>query len=177
MFTLLSLRQETVRIRIALQLGELLDMTPAQAIRSCFANYAGFSGRAGRAEYWWFILFTVVALMLAGVIDVAIKATMQHYDTSPGPAQILAMTSLLVPWFAVTFRRMHDRGYSGFVAFAPNIIGVALGLVTALVATPTPGDGPGTPALIVGGATVVLFAATAIFAFVQQVQPSDPAVN
>jgi uncharacterized membrane protein YhaH (DUF805 family) len=38
------------------------------AIRSGFQNYANFKGRASRAEYWWWVLFTVIAGGVASAI-------------------------------------------------------------------------------------------------------------
>ena len=36
------------------------------AVKSCFAQYAGFSGRAPRSEFWWFALFQLGARGLRG---------------------------------------------------------------------------------------------------------------
>ena len=40
----------------------------ADAIRICFNKYADFKGRAPRAEYWWWVLFTFVVSMATGWI-------------------------------------------------------------------------------------------------------------
>ncbi|MFM7827614.1 MAG: DUF805 domain-containing protein, partial [Acidimicrobiaceae bacterium] len=39
------------------------------AIRSGFQNYANFKGRASRAEYWWWALFTVILSVLLSSIN------------------------------------------------------------------------------------------------------------
>ena len=31
-------------------------MGPIQSLKSCFAKYATFEGRASRSEFWWFVL-------------------------------------------------------------------------------------------------------------------------
>jgi uncharacterized membrane protein YhaH (DUF805 family) len=36
-------------------------MTFIDAIKICFTKYADFNGCASRPEFWWWILFTVVA--------------------------------------------------------------------------------------------------------------------
>ena len=47
-------------------------MTFTQAVRTVLSNYALFSGRARRSEYWWFYLFTV----LVGVVTTAVDAVL-----------------------------------------------------------------------------------------------------
>ena len=39
------------------------------AVKSCFAQYAGFSGRAPRSEFWWFALFQLGVLVIATMIS------------------------------------------------------------------------------------------------------------
>lgn len=71
-----------------------------QAIQSCLSQYATFSGRAPRSEFWWFFLFQILALVVSGMLgDVAYS--------------ILALL-LLLPALAVGTRRLHDVGRSGW---------------------------------------------------------------
>ena len=84
----------------------------SQAIKKCFRQYAIFSGRASRSEYWWFALF-------AGLVG-AIPILGQ-----------LAYVAIFIPHLAVSVRRMHDRGWSGWwIALGwclwPVMIGVAI---------------------------------------------------
>lgn len=69
--------------------------------------YAQFSGRASRSEYWWFILFSFLANIGTGVIDLALGSQIQVVGTLVGLA-------LLIPGFALIARRMHDTGRSGW---------------------------------------------------------------
>ncbi len=71
----------------------------AQAVKSGFKNYVGFEGRASRSEYWYWALFTIVATMVAGVLD-----------SSGGFGLISGLVSvgLFLPSIAVAFRRFHD---------------------------------------------------------------------
>mgnify|MGYP006300608017 FL=1 len=39
------------------------------AVRTCLGNYATFSGRAPRAEFWWFAVFVLLGNLLFGVLD------------------------------------------------------------------------------------------------------------
>lgn len=85
-------------------------------------KYAVFSGRARRKEYWMFILFhmifTVVAVFLDKILGNAIEEFGYAYIT------ILYVLVLFIPELAVSVRRLHDTGRSGFmifVAFIPVI--------------------------------------------------------
>ena len=50
-------------------------MNFVQAISSGFSNYLKFSGRAIRSEYWYWVLFTIVGSIVAGIIDVVLGTT------------------------------------------------------------------------------------------------------
>jgi len=90
-----------------------------EAVRSVLTQYATFSGRARRSEYWWFYLATVLADAVAMLIDSALGTPV---------LAILLMVALLIPGVAVTFRRLHDAGRTawwlliGFVPIAGAII-------------------------------------------------------
>jgi GYF domain 2 len=43
-----------------------------EAVSSCFRNYANFSGRANRAEFWFFILFVTAGGIATFIADVAL---------------------------------------------------------------------------------------------------------
>ena len=77
----------------------------ADAIKSVFAQYAGFSGRARRSEYWWFFLFYFIASIVASVIDALLGVPI---------ATIVLVLGLIVPTLAVSVRRLHDTGRSGW---------------------------------------------------------------
>ena len=79
-----------------------------QAISSGFSNYVNFSGRSCRSEYWYWILFIIIADIVAGIIDYAIG--------------IQVVTSLfglatLLPNLAVAIRRLHDLDRTGWWIF------------------------------------------------------------
>jgi uncharacterized membrane protein YhaH (DUF805 family) len=42
------------------------------AVRTVFSKYATFSGRARRAELWWFVLFNIIVSVVLGVLDSAL---------------------------------------------------------------------------------------------------------
>lgn len=71
-----------------------------QAVKSCLGQYATFSGRAPRSEYWWFFLFQLLVMVAASLIGDVVYA--------------LASLALLLPALAVGTRRLHDIGRSGW---------------------------------------------------------------
>ena len=75
-------------------------MNFGQAISTCFSNYATFSGRASRPEFWWFFLFQILVSMAASMLG----------DVVAG----LVSLALLLPALAVGARRLHDIGRSGW---------------------------------------------------------------
>jgi uncharacterized membrane protein YhaH (DUF805 family) len=40
-----------------------------EAISVCFLKYVGFSGRASRSEFWNWVLFSILAGIVTGLID------------------------------------------------------------------------------------------------------------
>lgn len=72
----------------------------AQAIKSCLSQYATFTGRAPRSEFWWFVLFQLLVLLVSGFISEIVYA--------------IAALALLLPILAVGARRLHDIGRSGW---------------------------------------------------------------
>ena len=50
-------------------------MTFPEAISSGFRNYVGFSDRASRTEFWFWILFTVLVGLFTTIIDLKILSS------------------------------------------------------------------------------------------------------
>ena len=67
-------------------------------------KYICFDGRAGRGEFWKYILVTVVVSTILGFIPKA-----------GGILQFLWNLALLLPTLGVTARRLHDSGKSGWL--------------------------------------------------------------
>lgn len=87
-------------------------MTFQDAVRTCLMQkYADFSGRARRSEYWFWVLFYVIVQAIASIID-NILGTRNSSGT--GLVTTIASLALLVPWLAVSARRLHDTGRSGW---------------------------------------------------------------
>ena len=87
-------------------------------------NYATFSGRARRKEYWMFFLFNVLISLGLGVLDVVAGTYSVEYET--GFFSDLYSLLVLIPGIAVGVRRLHDTNRSGWwilISLIP-IIGV-----------------------------------------------------
>lgn len=81
------------------------------AVKSVLTNYAGFSGRAARAEYWYYALFVFVAMLVLSFVDYAMGTVNEDgYGLLNG---VFALATLC-PSLAVGFRRMHDIGKSAW---------------------------------------------------------------
>jgi uncharacterized membrane protein YhaH (DUF805 family) len=72
------------------------------AVASAFRNYANFSGRASRSEFWWFTLFWILVVLASVVVD------------RSGALPAVATLALLLPNLAVSVRRLHDVAHSGW---------------------------------------------------------------
>lgn len=84
----------------------------------CLRNYATFSGRAGRREYWTFILINFAVFVGLAFVDNALFGE----DTSVLAS--LYVIGVLLPSLAVSVRRLHDTGRSGWwlaVSFVPLV--------------------------------------------------------
>jgi len=114
-------------------------------------KYAVFSGRARRKEFWLFLVIAWVTLGLVGLLE----GFVWSYSVLTG---IYAL-ALLMPFFAVTTRRLHDNGRSGvyvLLYLVPFIGPILLIVLLARDGDPganrygedpklTPGDGPRGP--------------------------------
>tara|TARA_B100001123_G_C14912657_1_gene868424 strand:+ start:163 stop:531 length:369 start_codon:yes stop_codon:yes gene_type:complete len=85
-------------------------MDMQKSIKICFKKYANFNGRASRSEYWWFQLFYIIVAFVAVIFD------SMYIDNSQtmGPLELVTTLALLLPALAVTARRLHDVGRSGW---------------------------------------------------------------
>lgn len=104
------------------------NVTFGQAISLCFSNYANFSGRASRSEYWFFFLFNMIISTVVSSISGVFTMI------SPEAGMVINLVSVVygiasfIPGIAITIRRLHDTGKSGsywFLGFIP-IVGTIL---------------------------------------------------
>jgi uncharacterized membrane protein YhaH (DUF805 family) len=76
-------------------------------------QYADFSGRARRTEYWMFALFNFLFIIVAMILDNILGLTVG--DLPYGVFYILFVLAVLIPGLAVSVRRLHDVGKSGWM--------------------------------------------------------------
>lgn len=109
-----------------------------QSVTACLRKYVDFTGRAGRPEFWWFALFTLVLSLLVQMILGDIVA-------------MLVNLGLLLPSLAVGARRMHDIGKSGWFQLIWLIPFLGWAVMIYFLVQPTSaganqyGDGPALP--------------------------------
>ena len=100
-------------------------MVFSQSIASGFQNYINFSGRSGRSEYWYWILFNLVAYL--GIFVVGLVLTFLISEVIGIVTLVLYIgfaVAAFIPSFAVMVRRLHDLDRSGWwwlVNFIPFI--------------------------------------------------------
>lgn len=110
-------------------------MSFTDAVRTCFQKYITISGRARRSEFWWFVLFSVIAGAVLNMVDGALFGA----DNS-GLSAIFSIV-IFIPSITVAVRRLHDRDMSGlwwFLNFIPLIGTLILLVIYALPGTPGP---------------------------------------
>lgn len=103
-------------------------------------NYANFSGRARRMEYWMFVLFNVIFAIILMVLDNVLGI---NYDSEIlyGPLYTIYALAIIIPSLAVLVRRLHDIGKSGwwfFISLIP-LVG-AIWLFVLIVTDSQPGE-------------------------------------
>lgn len=182
------------------------------AVGSVYANMFNFSGRARRAEYWWFQLFAIfmaialqagayfwlsmqpeVGLALYGLINVTTDPELSkllgeqaargfwldHGELLMRWAGILFVVylfALWIPQLAVTVRRLHDTGRSGWWMFKPLLISIVGGIVLGFLAgLAGAASGTPSPALMLMAMTLPL--ATSIWYLVVLCLPGTHGTN
>lgn len=123
----------------------LPDATPVQAVVRYVRNYAVFTGRASRSEYWWVICFdaiVVLALALPALTLTRASSSIVGDTTRIGaagaPFIVLLAVFLLAsicPSITIYWRRMHDANLPGtlwFLRLIPSI-GDLVCLILALL--------------------------------------------
>ncbi len=105
-----------------------------EAVKSVFSNYANFSGRARRSEYWWWALAYIIIVIVLGFVERAVLGS-GSADVTTGDAAVgasfnagilsgLFMLASAIPYLAVGVRRLHDIDRSGWwllISFIPLI--------------------------------------------------------
>ena len=86
-----------------------------------FENYANFSGRARRSEYWYFALMNLIIAIITAIID---KSLGLKFGTNT-----IYSLAVFIPGLAVAVRRLHDIGKSGKLLLLFYVIIIVLAIV------------------------------------------------
>jgi len=102
-------------------------------------QYADFNGRARRKEYWMFTLFSIIFYIVAMILDNIVGTAID--GVGYGLFYILYALAILIPSLAVSVRRLHDVGKSGWMILISLIplIG-AIWLLVLMVTDSNPGE-------------------------------------
>jgi uncharacterized membrane protein YhaH (DUF805 family) len=127
------------------------DVSPLEWAVRPIRKYADFTGRAPRAEYWWFYLATVVVQIPLSMIDEMLGEW--------SPFSGLFSLAILLPWLAVSVRRLHDIDRTGWwlAAFFLPLVVVGVWAAVAVGAYL-----PGTPPEPTGSMLVGLIVAVVV---------------
>ncbi|MCF2909236.1 DUF805 domain-containing protein [Pseudoalteromonas sp. DL2-H2.2] len=106
---------------------------------SALKKYAVFNGRARRKEYWLFMLCNLIVTIVLGLVDM----TLGLYSEESGFGLLSGLYALavIIPSIALSIRRLHDTGRSGWwilISLVP-VVG-PLVLLVFYVMDSTPGD-------------------------------------
>jgi uncharacterized membrane protein YhaH (DUF805 family) len=124
-------------------------MSFAESVKTVFSKYATFSGRARRAEFWWFALFAAVVNLVLSILGAALGGATPDPVTGETSGAGLAVgilalvvgLALVLPTLAVTVRRLHDTDRSGwwwFIGLVPFVGAIVLLVFELLPGTPGP---------------------------------------
>ena len=125
---------------------------PILAVKRMYQNYAKFSGRASRSEYWWGNIVVGVASCVLIFVGIVLGYVLggggfdEYGVEQPGPAVIpffilvlLLNLASIVPTIALTVRRLHDGGFSGLwylVNFVPYVGSFVIFVLAVLPSKP-----------------------------------------
>ena len=90
-----------------------------QSVSTCLKKYFDFTGRASRSEFWYFMLF----YLLAGIVGEFIIMYLVVPRLNIGLNEALFYSAifflvLFIPALSVTVRRFHDFGVIGWMYLA-----------------------------------------------------------
>ncbi len=102
-----------------------------------FENYANFSGRARRSEYWYYMLTNGLILLAWTILCAIVTSFSEAFEDVLIGVIVLYFLIIIIPSFAVIVRRLHDIDKSGWyylVRFIPVV-----GTIWLLILFCTPG--------------------------------------
>ncbi|MEM9331857.1 MAG: DUF805 domain-containing protein [Pseudomonadota bacterium] len=93
-------------------------MSFMRAIQSGFLNYFSVAGRANRRDFWFWIAFCVLMLLLSTIIDGAVIGPSRGYlpfeQDAGRPLATIMLGLFLIPTITAAGRRLHDSDKSAW---------------------------------------------------------------
>ncbi len=86
--------------------SDIVKNSPLSWYFTVLKKYATFTGRATRAEFWYFILFNTIVSFILAILDGIFGTNGVFYG--------IYVLAVLIPTLAVEVRRLHDIGKSGW---------------------------------------------------------------
>jgi uncharacterized membrane protein YhaH (DUF805 family) len=105
-------------------------MTIIDSIKHCYKNYAVFNGRAKRPEFWFFALYSFLIAVCLSILDMAIFPR-----NDVGVLSLIFTILNILPYIAVTCRRLHDTNRSGWWQGLPYAVMLLGGFLTVISET------------------------------------------
>jgi uncharacterized membrane protein YhaH (DUF805 family) len=88
-------------------------MSPIAWAKRPIQKYTDFSGRAPRAEYWWYTLALIIVFIVLTILESIVGLNKMIFGVY-GPLTLLLWLGTIVPGIAVVIRRLHDTNRSGW---------------------------------------------------------------
>src|SRR5260221_905351 len=103
------------------------EMTPIDWAKRPLQKYADFTGRAPRAEYWWFVLATAIIFVVLSIVESLLGLNRMFLGVY-GPLTMLLWVAVLLPSLSVGVRRLSDSNRSGWwlLLLVPYLVGAIL---------------------------------------------------
>lgn len=79
-------------------------------------KYADFDGRAGRKEFWYYIVFITIVGFILGLIEGMLGLFPDQEESVFG---LILNVLVIVPSLAVGVRRVHDLNKNGWFSIIP----------------------------------------------------------
>src|SRR4051794_15944429 len=117
------------------------ELSPIDWAKRPIQNYAGFTGRAPRAEYWWYFLALIITYIVGMIVESIVGINKMVFNVY-GPVTLLLALATLVPNLAVGVRRLHDTNRSAWwlLLLVPYLVSAIL-MIQAVAAGSMPGLG------------------------------------
>jgi len=101
-------------------------MNIQEAFISGWTNWNNFTGRASRSEFWFFYLSLTIISIVLSILEMLIGI--------PGILTTLYQLIIIVPYIAITARRLHDWGISGWWQLSYlTIIGILVIIILCML--------------------------------------------